>query len=92
MLVMSAANKVGEVTIERFAEILEWFGPFTANGKTFLSNIKKITRLPYAFFFVLLLRLLLFSPNAVSRDLLIILIILIIPIIVVIVPKGLLRR
>lgn len=40
------ANKMGEVTIERFAEILEWFGPFTANGKPFLTNIKNITRLP----------------------------------------------
>ena len=67
MLVMSAANKVGEGTIERFAEILEWFGPFTANGKTFLSNIKKITRLPYAFFFVLLLRSLFSSLPTLSR-------------------------
>jgi len=39
-------NRTGEVTIERFAEILEWFGPFTGNGADFLSMIDSITRLP----------------------------------------------
>lgn len=40
-------NKAGEVTIERFSEILEWLGPLTSNGKLFFRNIKRITRLPY---------------------------------------------
>lgn len=43
-------NRTGEVTIERFAEILEWFGPFTGNGADFLSMIDSITRLPYSLF------------------------------------------
>ncbi len=43
-------NEQGEVTIEKFSDVLEWFGPFTSDAQTLLANVDSITTLPFVFF------------------------------------------